>query len=102
MTTRQKELIALQARQNNVRIVFTPKKGSPMALLVPKEDVRDRGKFFKGDSCHQVLSSINNTIEKFLSMSEEDKGKEENVCNFAQDVVLLWHAKDPRVELKDD
>ncbi|AYV84836.1 MAG: hypothetical protein Hyperionvirus42_12 [Hyperionvirus sp.] len=44
-----------------------------------------------------VKKSINNAIKNFWAMSEEDRNKNKNICNFAQDVILLWHFHDLRV-----
>ena len=41
-------------------------------------------------------------IRRYQNMPESEKHIEENICNYAQDIVLLWHLKDSRVRLADN
>ena len=51
-----------------------------------------------------LKKSINKAVNKYLNSPEQykEKEKEKNLCNFAQDIILLWHLKDKRVKYKQN
>lgn len=96
---RKDDLLELLKLQETATLIFK-QEGVHMSIAVPKMDLNDRGHFVRNQSLAdnlRIKKSINESILKFLSMPEAEKQKEDNVCNFAQDISLLWHFGDIRV-----
>jgi hypothetical protein len=71
-----------------------------MEITVPAEDLKHRGATIKSNSYSErigALVSIERSIRKYFSSSEEIKCRD--ICLLCQDIVLLWHLEDPRVQL---
>lgn len=98
MTTAARKA-ALLAQQTSRTLTFAY-NGDSFELRVPASDVEDRGLLIQeGNSSEQIAARvrIERSIRKYFLSSEEYKHR--HVAGLCQDVVLLWHFEDPRVQL---
>jgi hypothetical protein len=85
--------------ERNAMLSFKPDTGDKLMVLVPYKDIEDQGYLFKnaGEIRHTIIESTYNSLDLYFAMPLE--WKKANGGNFSTDVVYLWHAFDPRVEL---
>jgi hypothetical protein len=102
-----KELLLKKlARQQNSFLIFKHITGT-YNLTVPSFQLENRGYLTKShtpDELRLIKISINRAIDKFLTGCKckgNDEDENQKNVNFAQDVILLWHMHDPRVEQTD-
>jgi len=101
MTTaaRKAALLAQLAQQTSRTLTFAY-NGDSFELRVPASNVEDRGLLIQeGNFSEQIAARvrIERSIRNYFLASEEYKHR--HVAGLCQDVVLLWHFEDPRVQL---
>lgn len=92
-------LIAQMQEEARRGLLFTYKQVR-YVVNVPVNDIRDRGHGHVNDSPAikaRIRAAIMTAIDKWIAGNERHRCK--YICDFGQDVLLLWHMNDPLVVL---
>lgn len=71
-----------------------------LTIGIPESDLENKLMENETSESKEIIKrSINLSMLKYFLLPERKKKIERNVCNFAQDIVLLYLMGDPRVKL---